>query len=80
MILILPISRRLFDLLRLPDMASVVLQLNSELEFINYFAPAISSTICVAAARGSYAARIGLPTTRKSAPALIASRGVAVRA
>src|SRR6266852_6697345 len=40
----------------------------------------ISSTICWMAARGSGAARMGRPTTRKSAPALMAWRGVAVRA
>ena len=45
-----------------------------------YFAAPISSTIACAAARGSGAARIGLPTTRKSAPARIASVGVALRA
>jgi len=45
-----------------------------------YLAAAISSTMSWAAARGSSAARIGLPTTRKSAPALMASVGVAVRA
>src|SRR5260370_6370504 len=45
-----------------------------------YFAAAISSTIACAAARGSAAARMGLPTTRKSAPARIASVGVAFRA
>src|SRR6266566_9227613 len=46
----------------------------------DYFAAAISSTIDCAAARGSGAARVGLPTTRKSAPARIASVGVAFRA
>src|SRR5258708_9137692 len=46
----------------------------------HYFAAAISSTIACAAARGSGAARMGLPTTRKSAPARIASVGVAFRA
>src|ERR1700730_14177042 len=46
----------------------------------SYFAAAISSTMACAAARGSAAARIGRPTTRKSAPARIASVGVAVRA
>ncbi len=45
-----------------------------------YFAAAISSTIDCAAARGSGAARMGLPTTMKSAPARIASVGVAFRA
>src|SRR5712664_1387298 len=45
-----------------------------------YFAAVISSTMDCAAARGSAAARMGLPTTRKSAPARIASVGVAFRA
>src|SRR5208337_317902 len=44
-----------------------------------YLELAISSTISWAAARGSGAARMGRPTTMKSAPARIASRGVAVR-
>src|SRR5207245_7671029 len=42
-----------------------------------YSAAAISSTMACVAARGSAAARMGLPTTRKSAPARIASVGVA---
>src|SRR5580704_6342032 len=46
----------------------------------SYFAAAISSTMDWAAARGSGAAVMGRPTTRKSAPALMASVGVAVRA
>jgi len=44
-----------------------------------YLELAISSTISWAAARGSLAARMGRPTMMKSAPARIASRGVAVR-
>src|ERR1700743_2063563 len=45
-----------------------------------YFAEAISSTMDWAPGRGSGAAVMGRPTTRKSAPALMASVGVAVRA
>src|SRR5262245_19310898 len=44
-----------------------------------YFAEAISSTMDCVAARGSVAARIGRPTTRKSAPARIACLGDAFR-
>src|SRR5271169_2439446 len=47
--------------------------------FGSYLAAPISSTMACAAARGSAAAMIGLPTTRKSAPARIASAGVALR-
>src|ERR1700730_17064454 len=46
----------------------------------NYLAALISSTMAWVAARGSGAARMGRPTTRKSAPARMASPGVAVRA
>src|SRR5579872_3324708 len=46
----------------------------------SYFAEEISSTMDWAAARGSGAAVMGRPTTIKSAPALMASVGVAVRA
>lgn len=56
-----------------------VLKKLKERKIVVYFAAAISSTIACAAARGSVAARIGRPTTRKSAPARIASDGVAVR-
>src|SRR3984957_7889271 len=51
-----------------------------EVEGPDYFAEAISSTMDWVAARGSGAAVMGRPTTRKSAPALMASVGVAVRA
>src|SRR2546429_6683557 len=44
-----------------------------------YLAAAISSTIDCAATRGSAEARIGRPTTTKSAPARMASRGDALR-
>src|SRR2546429_8739300 len=44
-----------------------------------YLAAAISSTIDCAATRGSAEARIGRPTTTKSAPARMASRGGALR-
>ena len=47
--------------------------------FVSYLAAVISSTMACVAARGSDAAVIGRPTTRKSAPARMASAGVAVR-
>src|ERR1700722_15725167 len=50
-----------------------------EVEGPDYFAEAISSTMDWVAARGSAAAVMGRPTTRKSAPALMASVGVAGR-
>src|SRR5258706_12359335 len=44
-----------------------------------YLAAVISSTMACVAARGAEAARIGRPTTKKSAPARIASAGGAGR-